>query len=255
MSVRVMADAWGVTLPPVQKLVLLKLADCANDEGRNAFPAVATIAADCGISDRTVQRTLRELEAAGRIAVERPSADHRPRCYALVIERGDKLTGRHSRQTGVTFTTYRGDTAMSPDPSVDPSVDPSINKTTRARAKTPTPRTSETAVTKATNEPPDEAFVLQAVTRYGQALGGAAEVRAEIDAALNHVASLKAIDQRRYLWTWLRRAAEWRKRDAVRGPARGDRGASGGGGFAYGDALAERIERERIERERVRASS
>ncbi len=50
----------------MQKLVLLALADCANDEGL-AWPSVATIAKKSGCNERTVQRNLRALEDAGLI--------------------------------------------------------------------------------------------------------------------------------------------------------------------------------------------
>lgn len=50
------------------KLVLLYLAERANSDGTKAYPAVATIAAKCGVSERTVQSALKELAAMGEIA-------------------------------------------------------------------------------------------------------------------------------------------------------------------------------------------
>lgn len=235
MSVHIVSQVWSLSLPPVQKLVLLKMADCANDEGGNAFPSVARVAAECGVSDRTVQRTLRELEAAGYIAVSRREADHRPRCYAVKIERGDKLSGRQSRQSGVTLTTERGDTAMSPDPSCDPSIDPSEVSKPAARAKT------------SKDDPTDEAFVFEAVAQFGDALGGEAEVRREIESALNHTASKKAINKRRYVLAWLSRAVKFRaERAATPRPLSQPRGRPERpvrqGGFDYAAALRERVE-------------
>lgn len=40
------------------KLIALKLADHADDYGRNIFPAVARIAAQCEVSERQAQRVL-----------------------------------------------------------------------------------------------------------------------------------------------------------------------------------------------------
>lgn len=70
MSVRVMSLVWSWSLPATEKLVALKLADCADDAGRNAWPAVATIATDCGLTRRGAQKLLRRLEERGCIAPE-----------------------------------------------------------------------------------------------------------------------------------------------------------------------------------------
>lgn len=133
MSVYVTSRVWGLQLSPVEKLVMLKLADCANDQGRNAYPAVQTIADAVGVNARTVQRALRELEGRGLIEVEHRAAAGRPNCYRLHPERGDKLSPRQNVTPdtgvtpGVTSTTERGDTAMSPEPSltvIEPSFPP-----------------------------------------------------------------------------------------------------------------------------------
>lgn len=49
------------------RLVLLALADYAHDDGRNAYPAVDTLAAKARVDRRTVQRSLAALETAGEI--------------------------------------------------------------------------------------------------------------------------------------------------------------------------------------------
>lgn len=64
MSVRVMSQVWELDLPAFEKLVLLALADCANDEGL-AWPSIATLRRKTNAGERTVQRSLRSLEAAG----------------------------------------------------------------------------------------------------------------------------------------------------------------------------------------------
>jgi hypothetical protein len=70
LSVRVMSVVWGWSLPATEKLVALKLADCADDKGLNAFPAVATIAAECGLSLRGVHNVLGRLKARGCVDVQ-----------------------------------------------------------------------------------------------------------------------------------------------------------------------------------------
>ncbi len=67
MSVRVSSVVWKPRLPATTKLVLLRLADSAHDDGGQAYPSVDTMAAECGLSRRTVQVVLRNLEADGLI--------------------------------------------------------------------------------------------------------------------------------------------------------------------------------------------
>ena len=54
-----------------EKLVLLGLANHADERGENAWPSVATLARYASVSERAVQYALRNLAAAGRIVVER----------------------------------------------------------------------------------------------------------------------------------------------------------------------------------------
>lgn len=49
------------------RLVLLAIADSANDHGREAWPSLATIARKAGIDRRTVSRCLLRLEEAGEL--------------------------------------------------------------------------------------------------------------------------------------------------------------------------------------------
>lgn len=72
MSIALMAAAWRLTIPMSEKMVLLCLADFANDDGV-CWPAVLTIAAKCSCSDRTVQKAikwLRENEFLSTIDVQ-----------------------------------------------------------------------------------------------------------------------------------------------------------------------------------------
>ena len=119
-------------------LVLLAVADSAEDDGTNAWPSVATLAAKVRMSDRTVQRHLHALERTGQITVERQvggtpgwRSDRRPNRYAVVMKdppRGDNLspgdnltpgTGCQMARDGVTNGAPRGDIAVSPKTSRD----------------------------------------------------------------------------------------------------------------------------------------
>lgn len=61
-----MSLVWELTLPDSEKLVLLALADCADDEGV-CWPSIATLARKCTKSERTVQCCIRSLEQRGHL--------------------------------------------------------------------------------------------------------------------------------------------------------------------------------------------
>jgi hypothetical protein len=152
MSVTAMAWVWENSQSGgTDRLVLLAIADSADHDGSNAFPAVATIAKKCQVSARTVQRSIRTLVEMGELEVSEQAghgsrADRRPNLYRVVM---DGATERHpvssdgvtSGDDGVTSTTSRGDTCdangvtlLSPEPSIDPSLEPSLEPLSRARS-------------------------------------------------------------------------------------------------------------------------
>lgn len=59
-----MTEVWKSELPMTEKMVLLCLADFANDRGE-CWPSVDTIAGKCSCSDRTVQKAIKNLRAWG----------------------------------------------------------------------------------------------------------------------------------------------------------------------------------------------
>ncbi len=86
--------AWHQDLAPTQKLILMALADAADDHGI-CWPSVPTVAAKCRVSDRTVRRGMQTL-----VTSELMISDQRYRkdgsCssnrYRLLLEGGDKLS-------------------------------------------------------------------------------------------------------------------------------------------------------------------
>lgn len=64
-----MTDVWDLDLPPSEKIVLLALADQANDAGRNCWPSVPTIARRSSQGERTVRRALQSLESKGFLSI------------------------------------------------------------------------------------------------------------------------------------------------------------------------------------------
>lgn len=118
-------------------LVLLALADFANDEGR-CFPSVETLAEKSRMSERSVQRAVRAMEEAGFLSIEPGGGRHSANQYVIDVDalraisatktdpvqpptepentpsdpelRGDNLTPLNP--SGVTSTTFRGDTGV-----------------------------------------------------------------------------------------------------------------------------------------------
>jgi hypothetical protein len=61
-----MSLVWELDLPDSEKLVLLALADCANDEG-HCWPGMSTLQKKCSKSDRTIQAAIQTLCAKGHL--------------------------------------------------------------------------------------------------------------------------------------------------------------------------------------------
>lgn len=140
MSIEAVSWALNYTGPhdlnQTQKLVLIGIANHDGDGG--SWPAVATLARYAAVSERSVQRAIKDLEAVGLVTVEANGGgtlamrnDRRPNRYILhrhgVTQdvtpsdpRGD--TGDTH---GVTLDAPRGDTAMSPEPSMNHPEEPS----------------------------------------------------------------------------------------------------------------------------------
>jgi hypothetical protein len=118
--------AWGLALAPTSKLILMALADAADDEGL-CWPGVRTLASKCCVSGRTVQRTIKTFITQGILIVEerrRPEGRQTSNSYLLALKYPEILSPQ-SRQAGgggdksgaprVTQLSHgSGDTAVSP---------------------------------------------------------------------------------------------------------------------------------------------
>ncbi|HEY1461667.1 MAG TPA: helix-turn-helix domain-containing protein [Casimicrobiaceae bacterium] len=81
--------AWSMPLSPAPKLVLMALADEADDQGY-CFPGVPHLAAKCSIGERTVQRILRRLARDHYVSIEQRFRKDRARTsngYRLAVSR------------------------------------------------------------------------------------------------------------------------------------------------------------------------
>ena len=147
------AISWALNAAPIPTgrnastlaFVLVALANHADPDGHNAFPAVATLARYTRLSERSVQYALRNLEDLNLITPSDPDivaayvkrADRRPQgwdlpvhstIHSLIHTVGDGVyilhpAGAHGVQTqahGVQTTTSRG-ARLAPEPSLNRS--------------------------------------------------------------------------------------------------------------------------------------
>jgi hypothetical protein len=122
MSIRLMSEVWRTDLATIEKMVLLVIADHASDDGTEAWPSQATIAAKASISIRTVQRAVNSLVENGYLWMQKGAGgsatcreDRRPHKYTINIKRlrGDTESARDERgdiesDNGATLATSTG---------------------------------------------------------------------------------------------------------------------------------------------------
>lgn len=94
MSIAAMNWAWGQKLKPTPKLILMALADAANECGI-CWPSVSTLADKCCVSMRTVRRVMRNLIERRLLLAEqryRRDGSCSSNRYLLQLEGGDRLS-------------------------------------------------------------------------------------------------------------------------------------------------------------------
>jgi len=65
VGIKYLAAAWKANTSPTEKLVLLALADHANDKTGLCFPSIDTLATKTGFSGRTISKAITALEGQG----------------------------------------------------------------------------------------------------------------------------------------------------------------------------------------------
>lgn len=94
MTIKAMTWAFEQPLAGNEKVVLLALADAANDDGV-CWPSIPNIAAKAHVSDRTVQRVIRQLIDGGYVSTVSRSHEngrYAANKYVLQMGDGDRLT-------------------------------------------------------------------------------------------------------------------------------------------------------------------
>lgn len=103
MSVQALVAVMNATeleVDATQMAVLIQLANCAAEDGTNAWPSVATLAARARISERAVHGALRKLEAGRVIRATRLSSGRRPTVYAINMRLLEASVSAHVRPMG-----------------------------------------------------------------------------------------------------------------------------------------------------------
>lgn len=111
-------------------LVLIMLADSADEHSRQCWPAVSTIARRSRLSERQVQYCLKDLAARGMIEIETNAGRSgtnlyrvtRPETWGGAITAGVKPIA----PGGVQSTSPGGVKPIAPEPSLEPSIEPSM---------------------------------------------------------------------------------------------------------------------------------
>jgi len=84
MSIKMMSAVWDAKtcLTPSEKLVLLKIADSANDSGE-CWPSQSNIARQCEVSRETVNRCLKQLEKYGFLKSQKKTKGYSVKVYKI----------------------------------------------------------------------------------------------------------------------------------------------------------------------------
>lgn len=144
MSVRVMAWVWEHSrAEPTDRLVLLAIADAANDHGAEAYPSMATLTKKTRLAERSVQRAIKRLSDLGELVVKPNAGPRGTNRYRITMTPGaespppqshprpkDTPSGgrgatespdpRHS-DTGTPVTVTPEPSSTHPEPSEEPS--------------------------------------------------------------------------------------------------------------------------------------
>lgn len=147
MSVKALTWAWAQELPTATKIVLMALADHADDDGV-CWPGMKGVAAKCGINRRNTQRHISRLISLGLMeAVERRRSDNSQTSNLFVLKMGSGDVNLDigplstltpplvtSDQGGASPATRGGVASDYPRTVIEPSLEPSPNGVTDVRS-------------------------------------------------------------------------------------------------------------------------
>ena len=109
-----------------RKMVLLKLADQANDDGL-CWPSYQTIAESCELSRRSVIRHIQQLETDGYLTItktyDKSNKKNFSNRYNLTLNRGDRLSLVTDEPPSGDSVSLPSD-SVSPEPIIEPTIKP-----------------------------------------------------------------------------------------------------------------------------------
>lgn len=118
MSMQLMAYAMSLKVGnPLRKLVLLKLADNANDKGE-CFPSYQHIADQCEISRRAVMGHIQALEKAGYLKIKRRKngKENQSNVFYLTLKKGGESAALGGSESGSPITSHSSEPIIEPTP-------------------------------------------------------------------------------------------------------------------------------------------
>jgi hypothetical protein len=127
--------AFAQYLPPAEKIILLALADYADDTGR-CWPSQETLTAKTSLSIRTIRTHLHALADAGFIAVEtrhRDDGGRRSNAYVLQMQAATPRQILPDPPANIDRTP-RQTVAGIEEPSIEPPDEPSLRQQRAGRA-------------------------------------------------------------------------------------------------------------------------
>lgn len=107
MSIRLMSQVWSMDLHHTSKMVLLALADSANDEGL-CWPSISTVSKKTSLSERSVQRCIVRLETL--TLLRRDQRDQQSSHFWITLASNSPVTHSHPPVTAC----HRGGDWLSP---------------------------------------------------------------------------------------------------------------------------------------------
>jgi hypothetical protein len=110
VSTAIITEVWKLDIEKSAKLVLIKIADKTNEVTGIADPSIPYLAAFCGMSERTVQRILRDFHQSGvLVIVGYEKGGRRPREYLIDLEKARKIHGLIDMRSGLWCNFATGD--------------------------------------------------------------------------------------------------------------------------------------------------
>ncbi|WP_145500553.1 helix-turn-helix domain-containing protein [Yersinia bercovieri] len=133
MSMNLMARAMNIKVGnPLRKLVLIKLADNANDQGE-CWPSVPYIADQCEISERSVQNHIQKLVKSGLVRIEERKSDNglnRSNVYHLRLNSAGANAAPHGESPAPSGANGAPVSGANAAPRTSHSFEPVIDPTT-----------------------------------------------------------------------------------------------------------------------------